>query len=506
MSTIFDALKYPVRCGKSRSGLATTGNTLYIESAMRIARRLLCSLPLLLLAAPAWAAGEAHDFTATTWGLIALTLFIVAYAAVIGEEFMHLRKSKPVLVAAGAIWVVVALAYGTIGQSEAATKMLRHNLLEYAELLLFLLAAMTYVNTLDERNVFKALRNWLIRSGFSLRSIYWLTGLLAFFISPFADNLTTALVMAAVTLAVGAGNPRFIALSCISIVVAANAGGAFSPFGDITTLMVWQKGVVKFEQFLPLFIPSLVNWLVPATIMAFAIPKGRPSVSADLFRVKVGGYVVTGLFLLTIAMTVLMHHYLHLPPFLGMMTGLGILKLHGYFIRRNELRQPMPELAAEGLSAPEHWKPATKPFDIYISMKRVEWDTLMFFYGVILCVGGLGALGYLSVASTALYGELGATAANILVGLASAIVDNIPIMFAVLSMNPDMTLGQWLLVTLTAGVGGSLLSIGSAAGVALMGQARGYYTFFSHLKWTWAIALGYAASIWVHLLLNRDLF
>ncbi|MEK7734082.1 MAG: sodium:proton antiporter NhaD, partial [Pseudomonadota bacterium] len=256
---------------------------------MRIARRLLCSLPLLLLAAPAWAAGEAHDFTATTWGLIALTLFIVAYAAVIGEEFMHLRKSKPVLVAAGAIWVVVALAYGTIGQSEAATKMLRHNLLEYAELLLFLLAAMTYVNTLDERNVFKALRNWLIRSGFSLRSIYWLTGLLAFFISPFADNLTTALVMAAVTLAVGAGNPRFIALSCISIVVAANAGGAFSPFGDITTLMVWQKGVVKFEQFLPLFIPSLVNWLVPATIMAFAIPKGRQSVSADLFRVKVGG-------------------------------------------------------------------------------------------------------------------------------------------------------------------------------------------------------------------------
>ena len=468
--------------------------------------RLFGTLPLLLLASPAWAADTTHDFTATTWGLIALTLFVIGYAAVIGEEFIQLRKSKPVLVAAGAIWLVVAIAYGTTGQPEMAAKLLRHNLLEYAEMLLFLLAAMTYVNTLEERNVFKALRSWLIRSGFSLHRIYWLTGLLAFFISPFADNLTTALVMAAVTLAIGAGHPRFIALSCINIVVAANAGGAFSPFGDITTLMVWQKGVVKFEQFLPLFIPSLVNWLVPATIMAFAIPRGKPTVSADRFQVKYGGYVVAVLFLLTITMTVLLHHYLHLPPFLGMMTGLGVLQLHGYLIRRNELRQPLPELAAEGLSAPERWKPAVKPFDIFISMKRVEWDTLMFFYGVILCVGGLGALGYLSVASTALYGELGATTANVLVGLASAVVDNIPVMFAVLSMNPDMSVGQWLLVTLTAGVGGSLLSIGSAAGVALMGQARGSYTFFSHLKWTWAIALGYAASIGVHFLINGKLF
>lgn len=104
-----------------------------------------------------------------------------------------------------------------------------------------------------------------------------------------------------------------------------------------------------------------------------------------------------------------------------------------------------------------------------------------------------------------MYGGLGPTWANILIGLLSAVVDNIPVMFAVLTMNPDMSLAQWLLVTLTAGVGGSLLSIGSAAGVALMGQARGIYTFFSHLKWTWAVALGYAASIWVHLLLNGHL-
>jgi Na+/H+ antiporter NhaD/arsenite permease-like protein len=147
-----------------------------------------------------------------------------------------------------------------------------------------------------------------------------------------------------------------------------------------------------------------------------------------------------------------------------------------------------------------------RPFDIFSRLARAEWDTLLFFYGVVLCVGGLGFIGYLTAVSHVMYVDLGATTANILVGILSAIVDNIPVMFAVLSMDPEMPLGQWLLVTLTAGVGGSMLSIGSAAGVALMGQARGKYTFFTHLKWTPAIALGYAASILSHLWINADTF
>jgi Na+/H+ antiporter NhaD/arsenite permease-like protein len=441
--------------------------------------------------------------TTTTLGLLAVALFVFGYAVVISEEFTHLRKSIPVTIAASAIWVLVALAYSANGQGDLAAKLLRENLLEYAELMLFLLSAMTFINTMEERNVFKALRAWMVRSGFSLRTIYWLTGVLAFFISPVADNLTTALLMAAVALAVAGDNKRFIVVACINIVVAANAGGAFSPFGDITTLMVWQKGMVRFEEFFALFIPSLVNWLVPAVFMALTVPKTRPETSGESVPVKYAGYAVIALFFATIAVTVAMHHYLHLPPFLGMMTGLGLLKAVGYLIRRRELRDTFvggPEFAA--LHLPEGYKPAVKPFDIFISMKRAEWDTLMFFYGVVLCVGGLGAFGYLAWLSQTVYLGLGATNANVLVGVASAVVDNIPIMYAVLSMNPDMSHGQWLLVTLTAGVGGSLLSIGSAAGVGLMGQARGTYTFFAHLKWTWAVALGYAASIWAHLLLN----
>jgi Na+/H+ antiporter NhaD/arsenite permease-like protein len=375
--------------------------------------------------------------------------------------------------------------------------------------MLFLLSAMTFINTMSERNIFEALRTRLVSLGLSLRAVFWLTGMLAFFISPVADNLTTALVMGAVVMAMGAGNGKFIAAACINVVVAANAGGAFSPFGDITTLMVWQKGVVHFGEFFALFVPSLINWLVPAALISMTIPREKPSARTEQVPVKYGGYFVVIMFLITIAGTVLMHHFLAMPPFLGMMTGLGVLKSYGYLLRRKELEEwtEIPALDSESaVNLSALFKPAVKPFDVFISMKRVEWDTLMFFYGVMLCVGGLGALGYLATLSDVLYGDLGATTANILVGLLSAVIDNIPVMFAVLSMNPEMSLGQWLLVTLTAGVGGSLLSIGSAAGVALMGQARGVYTFFAHLKWTWAIALGYAASIVVHLVMNGALF
>ena len=141
-------------------------------------------------------------------------------------------------------------------------------------------------------------------------------------------------------------------------------------------------------------------------------------------------------------------------------------------------------------------------FDFLRKVSKAEWDTLLFFFGVILSVGGLGFIGYLSLVSEFFYVGLGPTYANILVGILSAIVDNIPVMFAVITMNPTMSTEQWLLVTLTTGVGGSLLSVGSAAGVALMGQARGHYTFFGHMKWTPVIFLGYLASIYVHIFLS----
>lgn len=363
--------------------------------------------------------------------------------------------------------------------------------------MLFLLSAMTYIHTMAERNVFATSRMGLVSLGWSFRAVFWMTGTLAFLISPVADNLTTALVMGAVVMAIGGGDRRFISVACINVVVAANAGGAFSPFGDITTLIVWQKGVVRFGEFFTLFVPSLINWLVPAVLISSTIPYKKPSAPTEALSVNHGGYLVVVMFLATIAGTVFLHHFLEIPPFLGMMTGLGMLKSYGYVLRRKELNEWTDSAAFDDIANLNTVvKPAIKPFDVFISMKRVEWDTLMFFYGIMLCVGGLGALGYLTALSGFLYKDLGATSANVLIGILSAVVDNIPVMFAVLTMNLDMSLGQWLLVTMTAGVGGSLLSIGSAAGVALMGQARGIYTFSPHLKWIWAIALGMPPVLW----------
>jgi len=438
------------------------------------------------------------DLTNHFVGYASIATFVLAYLFVMAEEFTQLRKSKPVILAAGIIWAMIAAVYVSNGMTHEAEAAVRYNLLEYAELMLFLLVAMTYVNTMEERRVFDALRSWLIRKDFSFRQLFWLTGTLAFFISPVADNLTTALLMCAVVLAVGGDNTRFVGIACINIVVAANAGGAFSPFGDITTLMVWQKGMVEFWGFFALFLPSMINFLLPAAIMHFAIPVEEPTASNERVSMKRGARRIIGLFLLTIATAVSFHNFLHLPPVIGMLTGLSYLQLFGYFLKKtahfdesNNNNARMGEVV---------------PFDVFNKVARAEWDTLLFFYGVVLCVGGLGFIGYLSLTSEMMYTQWGATNANIAVGVLSAIIDNIPVMFAVLTMNPDMSTGQWLLVTLTAGVGGSLLSIGSAAGVALMGQARGQYTFFSHLKWAPVIALGYIASIGVHMWINADLF
>jgi Na+/H+ antiporter NhaD/arsenite permease-like protein len=312
---------------------------------------------------------------------------------------------------------------------------------------------------------------------------------------------------------VAGDNRKFVTLGCINIVVAANAGGAFSPFGDITTLMVWQKGILPFSDFLQLFLPSVVNWIVPAFLMSLAVPKGHPDPVTAKVQVRTGGWVIVGLFLLTIVMAVSSHNFLHMPPVLGMMTGLGLLKFYGYFLERRERlklapsgRDSLGETALLLEGDPRQTANTLTPFNVFTALQRAEWDTLMFFYGIILCVGGLGTLGYLALLSQLMYGDLGPSIANISVGFLSAIIDNIPVMFAVLSMMPEMDQGQWLLGTLTAGVGGSLLSIGSAAGVAVMGQARGVYTFFSHLKWSWAILLGYVASIWVHFQVNAAAF
>lgn len=421
------------------------------------------------------------------WAIGALVVFFLSYLAVLFEEQTHMRKSKPVMLGAGLVWIFIGIMAPKYNIDHHTLRgAVFHGLEEYGALMLFLLAAMTYIAALQERRVFATLRGKLVAAGMNMRQLFWATGIFAFMLSPIADNLTTALVLGAVVMAVGANDPKFVAIACINIVNAANAGGAFSPFGDITTLMVWQAGHVEFFDFFPLFLPSLVCFIVPATIMSFFINPHKPMALKEKIKMKRGARLIIFLGLCTIGMAISFEQFLGLPPFLGMLTGMSLLMITAYFIRKTT-------------------KDSREKIDILAEVANAEWDTLLFFYGVIFSVGGLTFLGYLELMSDTMYDGWGASLTNISMGFASAIIDNIPVMFAILSMSPDLDQFQWLLVTLTCGVGGSMLSIGSAAGVALMGVARGQYTFFRHLKWTPVIMLGYAASIWVHFLVNDGL-
>lgn len=412
-------------------------------------------------------------------GFINLAIFVLAYILIILESKLHLRKSKPVIFAGCLMWMLIAL-YEALSGGGHAEEHVKQLIGEIGELLLFILVAMTYINALQERLVFSSLRAWMTRKGFGYRTLFLVTGIITFFLSSVADNLTSALVMATVVAAVGSDNKRFLVPSLINIVVAANAGGAWTPFGDITSLMVWMAGKVATGDFVYIIFPSIINWGVSAAIMFPFIPTGNPSGSKERVEMKIGAKRIIFLGAATIAIAVSFHQFLHLPPVMGMMMGFGLLMFMGFYLKKQDKTRN---------------KTSKEQFNIFRKVEQVEFDTLFFFFGIISAIGALRYIGYLDIFSHSIYGGLGNTFANIGIGVLSAVIDNIPLMYAVLQMNPPMGLDQWLLITLTTGTGGSLLSIGSAAGVGVMGVCKDDYTFISHLKWTPAVAAGYIAGI-----------
>ncbi len=421
-----------------------------------------------------------HLNLTTTWvGILSLVLFIIGYYFIATEDKYHINKAKPALLMGTGIFMLIGL-YFTINGLDGHH--LEHEvellIVEIAGIFFFLLVAMTYIEAMIDRGVFSALRYNLVSKGYDYKKLFWVTGLLAFFISPVADNLTTALILSTVLLTIDKENKAFLVPGAINIVVAANAGGAWSPFGDITTLMVWVDGKGDFTEFLFLFPAAILGWGVTAFLLSRFVPEGKPPFNKDEEKAEIleGGKVIIGLFGLTIAMAVVSHQLLHLPAMWGMMFGLALLKMYVHYINRS---------ASETKLNAFSW------------IAKIENDTLLFFFGILAAVGGLHFLGFLEY-FTALYNEFGATAVNIGVGFLSAIVDNVPVMSAVLKADPNMgvdTQSQWMLVTMTAGVGGSLISFGSAAGVGVMGKMHGIYTFASHMKFAWTILIGYIVSI-----------
>ncbi len=443
-------------------------------------------ISLLLVSTAAFAASGASsevapDITMTWVGFACLLVFVVGYYFVAAEEKYAIDKAKPALFIGTFMFILVALYYAMNGLSmDLVHTQAQHLILEIAEIFFFLFVAMTYIESLIHMGVFDRLKYNLISKGYTYRKLYWLTGILAFFLSPIADNLTTALILSTVLITIERNRKDFLVPGAINIVVAANAVGACSPFVDITTLMAWTAGKGEFTDFMFLFPASILGYLATAVLLARVVPNTVPDFDASKEvkpKMHEGAKVVMALGVFTIFCAVMSHQVLHLPAMWGMMFGLALLKLFSYSLKK---------------------KYGSEHFNVFHSIAKIENNTLMFFFGILAAVGALYFIGWLALAAVVYDPHvLGPTWSNIGVGFLSAVVDNVPVMSAVLKANPDMGLDQWMLVTLTAGVGGSLISFGSAAGVGVMGKLHGIYTFGSHMKYAWTILIGYIVSIGV---------
>ena len=417
-----------------------------------------------------------YDFTHTWVGYLILIIFAIGYYFIATEEKFEINKAKPALFIGTFSFMLIGIYFAINGLDPTP---LHHEMekliLEIAEIFFFLFVAMTFIESLIERGVFDALKYRLISRGYTYKKLFWITGTLAFWISPVADNLTTALILSTVLYTIDKHNINFLVPGAINIVVAANAGGAWSPFGDITTLMAWTAGKGEFIDFLALFPAVFIGWFVTAWLLSLFVPKGEPHfdvLTTPKVEMKKGGKAVIWLGALTITIAVLGHIFLHFPAMWGMVFGLSVLQLYCFY----------------------HKKKHKEHINIFVNMQRVENDTLLFFFGILSAVGALYFLGWL-IYITKLFDIIGPTFGNIGVGIISAIIDNVPVMAAILKANPAMGHDQWMLVTMTAGIGGSLISFGSAAGVGVMGRMRGIYTFNSHMKYAWAVLAGYIVSI-----------
>ena len=450
-------------------------------------------------------------------GYLAIAITVIAYAVAMTEDLHQMSKAKPMVLGSALIWFAIFIYYSLVyGSAKNVAAVFQSNLTAYAELFLFITVSMTFLNAMTERGIFDALRIVLENRQYSYRQLFWITGILAFLLSTVISSLTVGLLMGYIILVIGKGQPKFVGLAGLNAVVAANAGGTMSPLGGISTFFVWQQNALHFTEFFTLTIPCIVNFIAPAAIMHFSITKETPTFSKETPLLKRGSKRIIFIFILTFSITILSNVFLDMPAIAGMMLGLAILQAFAYYLTKSEkVSHFLTDYDAQNYADDyeiQNYIESQKGFDVFKCIAGVDWDTLLFFYGAMMIVGALNFLGYLDAMAHYLFTEISPTVANILIGLSSSSIDNGTLMFAVLNMHPHLPTGQWLLLTLTLGVGGSLLAIGSAPALHVLGLMKGNmkegegYTFTLHLRWMPIILLGFFASIGTLFLINGGKF
>lgn len=419
------------------------------------------------------------------YSVLMVLIFVLGYVCIALEHPIKIDKAATALLIGVLTWTVFIMFGET--PSEEVGKLLGENFGETAQTLFFLFAAMTIVEIVDRHNGFVIITDKITAT--SKVKLLWIIGILTFFMSSVLDNLTTTIViLSLLRKLIDDQKTRWTYASIV--VIAANAGGAWSPIGDVTTIMLWIGGQISALGIMKMtFLPSMVSLVVPLAVLSFttkgAIEKTK---SDDTVRYITTRKQQVTLLILGIGFLLFVPIFktiTHLPPFLGMLLGLGVIWCVTEIMHRNQ---------------PEEIK---NQLTIAHVLKRVDTATIFFFLGILTAVGALGAAGQLGHLSEWLKNV---TNGNIYIidtaiGLLSSVIDNVPLVAATMEMYPIQAIGEfaadstfWNMLAFCAGTGGSILIIGSAAGVAAMGLEKiDFIWYLKHISWL--ALLGYFAGV-----------
>jgi len=424
-----------------------------------------------------------------------IVVFILGYAAIALEHPLRMNKAAPALLTGMLVWSLVMLANEDLfpvghGSVDHRIESLFHHLGEIASILFFLLGAMTVVELMDAHGGFKVVtdrigsRNKLV--------LLWVVGFLTFFLSAALDNLTTAIVMAALLRKL-IGTKDDLWMFGGVVIIAANAGGAWSPIGDVTTIMLWIGGqVTTWSIITSLLLPSLVCLVLPllwlSRVMRGSVQRPEePDTNEERVVTKRQQYTVFILGVITLLGVPVFKAYTHLPPFMGIMFGLAILWMYTEYVHTRSMED-------------------TGQYQVTAILRKVDHSSILFFLGILIAVAGLQTAGHLTLLSGWLSDVLpNVYATNTILGVLSAIVDNVPLVAAAQGMYPLSTYAPdnifWELLALCAGTGGSMLIIGSAAGVAVMGVLGIEFMWYVRRMFLPAL-IGYVGGILTYWLMN----
>ena len=407
-----------------------------------------------------------------------ITLAVIAFFMIVLEDVIHLNKAKTTLFLGTLAWLVLFLFPEPNLSPKDIQEMLNENLLEIASLWLFLMAAMTFVAYLNHQGLIETLIYKFLPSRLGEKQLLFMVAIFSFVFSSLSDNITATLVSVALVLSLRLPPNKTLKFT-VMVVFAVNSGGVSLITGDVTTLMIFLADKVAIQDLLWLSAPSFISVMFLAGLLSFGL-SGELIIDGGQRRYDRVGMSIAFVFLATILSTIILNVIAGVPPVLTFLFGLSIMFLIGRFFHKDDDRESMLD---------------------YI--RAIEFDTLLFFLGILLLVGMLKEIGVLD-SLVKIYDMLPAVHANYVMGLLSSLVDNVPLTAALLKADPGMDHAGWLSLTYGVGVGGSLLVIGSAAGIVAMSKVP-EVTFISYMKYSLflllAYSLGFAGSYGVGLVL-----